>query len=141
MNTINEKGNNTPGLYGQSFDIEDVLAELYFLIWKYAALGMNCQEDNSDDKNKPTDAWKHISCRSVENFKLLLVPKMKKLKQTPPWVSAGIGSFGSSQGVNLIGSLIKLESSPMSPTAFLLLLPSSPRESDGDNGSATGEVC
>ena len=24
-------------------------------------LGINCQEENSDDKNKPTDAWKHIS--------------------------------------------------------------------------------
>ena len=89
-------------------------------------------------KNKPTDAWKHISCGLIEELKLCRFHKEKKKKQ--PSVSAGIGSLESSQTVNLINSLIKLESWQMSPNAFSPL-PPGPCANEGDNGSATGEVC
>lgn len=56
MNIINKKGDNLAQLYGKPLDTENGLAEMYPLIWKYSVLGINCQEENYDNQNKPTYA-------------------------------------------------------------------------------------
>lgn len=66
MNIINKKGDNLAQLYGKPLDTENGLAEMYPLIWKYSVLGINCQEENYDNQNKPTYAWKHTNCSLIE---------------------------------------------------------------------------
>lgn len=41
-------------------EVEDGLADVCLHVRKYSVLGSNWQEENFDDNNKPTDAWKHI---------------------------------------------------------------------------------